>query len=81
MFDKVELDHWHSAGGGANDIIYDHVAVHSAGRGGNTSALSSSELVPPRVWELADGKHHLVKVRRLEPWTRTKLRFVWLLKR
>lgn len=78
MSDKVELDHWYSTGGGVNDIVYDHVAVHSAGRGGNTSALSSSELAPPRVWELADGKHHLVKVRKLNLWIRTNLRVFWL---
>lgn len=63
---QVELDHRYNAGGGANDLPYDHVGVHSAGKGANNSALSSAGLIPPRVWDLADGRHHLVKVR-LDP--------------
>lgn len=61
-FYQLELDHKYNPGDGSNDIVYDHIGIHSAGRGSNTSALSSSELAPPRVWDVADGKHHLVKV-------------------
>ncbi len=58
---KVELDHRYNPGDDSVDLVYDHVGVHSAGRGSNNSALASSALAPPVVWDLADGKSHLVK--------------------
>lgn len=60
---KVELDHRYNPGEGSSDLVYDHVGVHSAGRGSNNSALDLAELAPAAVWDLADGQHHLVKVR------------------
>eukprot|EP00752_Nemacystus_decipiens_P015593 g13916.t1 len=59
----VELDHRYNPGDGSNDLVYDHVGVHSAGSGSNNSALSAAALAPPVVWDLADGQHHLVKVK------------------
>lgn len=59
----MELDHRYNPGGGSSDLVYDHVGVHSAGRGSNNSALGSAELAPAVMWDLADGQHHLVKVR------------------
>lgn len=58
----MELDHRYNPGDGSDDLAYDHVGVHSAGRGVDNSALSSAALAPPVVWDLADGQHHLVKV-------------------
>ncbi|CAM9964606.1 unnamed protein product, partial [Pylaiella littoralis] len=59
----VELDHRYNPGEGSSDLVYDHVGVHSAGRGSNNSALDLAELAPAAVWDLADGQHHLVKVK------------------
>lgn len=59
---QVELDHRYNPGSDSSDLVYDHVGVHSAGPGGENSALASAELAPPVAWDLADGEHHLVKV-------------------
>ena len=58
----MELDHRYNPGEASGDLVYDHVGIHTSGRGSNNSALATSELVPPRAWDLADGQHHLVKV-------------------
>lgn len=58
----MELDHRFNPGEESGDLLYDHVGIHSAGKGAKNLALSSSELTPPIVWDLADGQHHLVKV-------------------
>ncbi|CAM9610828.1 unnamed protein product, partial [Hapterophycus canaliculatus] len=50
----VELDHRYNPGDGSSDLVYDHVGVHSTGRGSNNSAFASAELAPPAVWDLAD---------------------------
>ncbi|CAM9566805.1 unnamed protein product, partial [Discosporangium mesarthrocarpum] len=59
----VELDSWYNPGDTSSDVVYDHIAVHSAGPGANNSALEWAELVPPKQWDLADGEHHMVKVK------------------
>ncbi|CAM9157676.1 unnamed protein product [Laminaria digitata] len=59
----VELDHRYNPGEASGDLVYDHVGIHASGRGTNNSALATSELVPPMRWDLADGQHHLVKVK------------------
>eukprot|EP00903_Cladosiphon_okamuranus_P010242 g9699.t2 len=59
----VELDHRYNPGDSNNDLVYDHVGVHSAGRDSNNSALAATALAPPVVWDLADGQHHLIKVK------------------
>lgn len=60
----VEFDTWtngESQRDASGDIYWDHVAVHSNGRGVN-SASDRTRLTVPRRLELADGKKHTIKV-------------------
>ncbi|CAM9212124.1 unnamed protein product, partial [Choristocarpus tenellus] len=59
----VELDTWYNPDSNSTDIVYDHIGVHSGGPEANNSAREWAELAPPHQWDLADGKHHIVKVK------------------
>jgi hypothetical protein len=59
----VELDTHYNPGADSTDLIYDHVALHSRGRGAKNEWTAAGELSLPVSHSIADGQVHLVRIR------------------
>ena len=58
----VEFDMWTNTGPNEDDLFYDHISIHSAGQGPNTSSKSTG-LGYSRPIDMGDGEIHRVRIK------------------